>query len=97
MSILQCHFHLANKLSELQLFIWDVPLLQVDAGLAGFTRDVALPTARCPTMTSGRRQLLKRILITLIRGKALFTAALLRCSLILRWVVGLLLLGYSAQ
>lgn len=87
-----CNFHLANELPQLQLLIWDVPLLQVDAGLAGLTTDGAPPAANGPTTAYGRRQVLQPVLITRLSGRAIFSAALVGCFLVLGWVTFLCLL-----
>lgn len=73
--------HLSNKLPQLQLLIWNVPLLQVHTGLAGLTRDGVPPPANGPTTTYGRRQVLQPVLITLL--SALLSAELVSCFLIL--------------
>lgn len=81
--------HLANKLSQLQLLKWNVPLLQVHTGLADLTGDWTPPAANGPTTIYGRRQVLQPILITLL--SALFSSALVSCFLSLSWVLFLCL------
>lgn len=64
------HLHLSYKLSELQLLIWDVPFLQVDAGLTGFAVEFPAPTANGPTPTNRRRQVFQPIFIKVLIGEA---------------------------
>lgn len=72
--------HLADELPQLQLLVGDVPLLQVDAGLAGLAGDGAAPALRAAAPADARGQLLQLVLVL----QAVLSAAPLTSLLVLR-------------